>query len=97
MFDPSANKWQSYGDIPNVTRIPELLAVLNDRLLIFSDSYAFHIFDLFSSSICSGHTVPMLKNRIGSSVGVLDNCIYIVSNIRMMFTKNIIELFSLML
>lgn len=89
LYDPSTKIWK-LGSKINTNESDELriLGVLNNRILVFLSDYDYvnvTMFDLFSTSPNLQQSVPLSSLRPNPGVGVLNNSIYVVSFIEILF------------
>jgi len=89
-YDPKMNRWQNGPKMITFRRFPDL-AVTNDKLVyaVGGSSHRYKILrsvevlDLSSESPCWKPSVDMLVERYGFGVGVINNYLYVVSNVEL--------------
>lgn len=89
-YDDSTNTLKIFPKIStSETEGLKILGVLNNRTLFFSrdcDDNNFWMIDLFSPCVNLQRSIPPLLNkRPYQGVGILNNCIYVVSFIKILF------------
>lgn len=92
-YYPAINVWQIAPKIEKCHQ-PSLLAVVRNQYIFALGNYSrsVQILDFTSQSPCWESVADMLVSRERVGVGVLDNCLYVVSctNIILFFSSNII-------